>query len=72
VLLRDFLLLREVECAEIFFGFVALVDDWLVCAEAVPKARSTTHPALKHVVEMELHILKICPEVTLTSTLDNS
>jgi hypothetical protein len=34
---------------------VAGVGDWLlVCADAAVQARSTTHPALKQVVEMEL------------------
>ena len=36
------------------------VGDWLlVCAETAPQARSTMHPALKQVVEMELLSLKV-------------
>jgi hypothetical protein len=30
-----------------------------VCAETAPQARSTTHPALKQVVEMEVLSLKV-------------
>jgi hypothetical protein len=38
---------------------VAGVGDWLlVWAETAPQAKSTTHPALKQVVEMELLSLK--------------
>ena len=39
---------------------VAGVGDWLlVCAETAPQASSTTHPALKQVVEMELLSFKV-------------
>jgi hypothetical protein len=63
--LRDFLFLPEVECADTLCNFAADrfpvgTDDLLfVCAESVPQARSTIHPALKHVVEMELLSLKV-------------
>ena len=66
--MRDFLLLREDECADTFCNFaeemvvagVGEVGYWLlVCAETAPQARNTMHPALKQVAEMELLSLKV-------------
>ena len=66
-LLRDFLLLREVECADTFCNFAEVW--WPESPQSAPgfwsapkphrKPEAQTQPALKQVVEMELLSFKV-------------